>query len=129
MTRITETGIILSVDYSLKDQLTGYIKSDSGEIMPYYHPKCEKFYPEPGRTCKFAIDIIKIDCIESINNEFEIKWPLNPGFLEWTNYVLSNEKISDSEKSSYSRMLTAVVMNSVGGAGKKVAVDLEDDKK
>ena len=128
MTRIT--GTILSVDYSLKDQLKGYIQyKGNGEIniIPFYHPKCEKFYPEPGRGCKFTIDIIKIDCKEPFN-EIEVQWPSSSGFLEWMNKVLHDEKISNSDRSSYGRMLSAFVLYSVGGAGKKVAVDLEDDR-
>ena len=94
MPRIPVPGIILSVDYSLKDQLKGYIQYEidgQKQVIPFYHPKCEKFYPESGRKCKFTIDVIKIDC-DGPYNDLEFPQLLAPTFLEKVRGMIEKAK-------------------------------------
>lgn len=56
-----ESGEIIYVNDFLGDLLKGYILRDANVIpktIPFYHPKCEKFYPYEGKRCEFQVDEI-----------------------------------------------------------------------
>ena len=56
-----ESGEIIYVNDSLGDLLKGFIIRDANVIpktIPFYHPKCEKFYPYEGKRCEFQVDEI-----------------------------------------------------------------------
>ena len=147
-----ESGEIIYVNDGLEDVLKGFIKTDAGEIIPFYHPKCEKFYIYEGKRCRFHVDQIgliislppqdpRIDAFVPPNaSRIQARFSAIENFIpeehlnEYTQVVQNLSSLdSNSSEEQYNEVVNVVENELVTilhseRVKKKVAVDLEEPR-